>query len=108
MYKIGVWEKIDKMEIHPDLVMHKQNIRTLCKKSKTDNTFKSYNTYFKLFCKWLTNISFHLFMQVIILWHCICLSWKRIYVQSQNRTLSFMESHLHINQVVSQIRVLLI
>jgi len=31
----------------------------------------------------VTNISFHLFLQVIILWHCICLSWKIIYVQSQ-------------------------
>ena len=56
--KVGIWKKIEEQAIPQDLVVHRNKLKEYVLKSKSDNTLKSYKTYFNTFCKWCKKYDF--------------------------------------------------
>jgi integrase len=55
---VGVWKQIDTVYVHPDLSTAHENLKKFSLKSKALNTLKSYEQYFKHFCKWCIKYNF--------------------------------------------------
>lgn len=57
-FKVGHWRNFHKECLPDDLKKHHDNLQTLVKLSKSDNTYKQYNCYFKSFCQWCKKYEF--------------------------------------------------
>lgn len=58
IYKIGLWSEVDSIKVHPDLESSQSEIKALCQSAKSKNTIKTYESYFKSFCKWCHRYEF--------------------------------------------------
>lgn len=51
-FKVGIWQAIDSDALYPQLQSYYTAMKSLILQSKSPNTHKLYDNYFRLFCKW--------------------------------------------------------